>query len=167
MNPLRRLRPLFAILAIALVAAACGSDSDTASDNTVVASLADREFTRSQLDDLLPDGDNTVASRIASVVEAWLLAQAVELELGDRGFPITDEDRELAEEIAGDSGDRNDTEQKQLLDALSVSYAAGRFSEDASANLEDPELPGYLCSNHLLVRDRGRGRRRPAALHRR
>ena len=47
-----------AVVALLLVASSCGSDSS--SDSTVIASIAGRELTRGQLDDLLPDGDNTV-----------------------------------------------------------------------------------------------------------
>ena len=62
------------------------------------------------------------------------------------------EDRELAESLVdGNNTTRNDTEADLLINALSISYAAGRWSEDAVATAGEPELPNYLCSNHLLV----------------
>ena len=118
----------------------------------VVASIADRELTQGELDDLLPDGDNTVPERVATIVESWLTTQAVEFEIADRGYPVTDEDRELAAEVvAANGGARNDTEIEQLEDAIAISYAVGRWTEVAIEEVGDPELPGYLCSNHLLV----------------
>ena len=110
MNSLLRFRPLAAVLvALTVFAAACGGDDDAviagADADTVIASLADRELTAGMLDDLLPDGSNTVPSRIATVVESWLVANALELELAERGFPITDEDRELAVAAVGDHHD--------------------------------------------------------------
>ena len=138
------------MLAVALLAAACGGDSER--DGTVVASIADRELTRAELDDLLPDGDNTVPERVATIVESWLTTQAVEFEIADRGYPVTDEDRELAAEVVeANGGNRNDTETAQLEDAIAVSYAVGRWTEVEIEAAGDPELPGYLCSNHLLV----------------
>ena len=151
MSPLRHLRSFAAVLAVALLAAACGGDSGT-SDTTVVASIADRELTRSQLDDLLPDGDNTVPERVAGIVESWLTAQAVEFEIAERGYPVTDEDRELAADVVENNGSlRNDTETEQLEAAIAISYAVGRWTEVAVEEAGDPELPGYLCSNHILV----------------
>jgi peptidyl-prolyl cis-trans isomerase C len=149
-KPLRRLHLVLAVLAVAVLSAACGGDSE--GDSTVVASIADRELTQGELDDLLPDGDNTVPERVATIVESWLTTQAVEFEIADRGYPVTDEDRELAAEVvAANGGARNDTEIEQLEDAIAISYAVGRWTEVAIEEVGDPELPGYLCSNHLLV----------------
>lgn len=156
MSPLLRFRPLVALLvALSVFAAACGDDgSDSVgigdSDSSVIASLADRELTSGMLDDLLPDGDNTVPSRIATVVESWLVAQALELELDDRGFSITDEDRELAAEAVGDR-ETTDTEIELLTNTIAVSYAVGRWTDAEVGNLTEPDPPNYLCSNHLLV----------------
>ncbi|MEM9519853.1 MAG: peptidylprolyl isomerase [Actinomycetota bacterium] len=151
MNPLRRFRPLLIVLAVALIASACGDDSGSPS-GPVIASLADREFTQGELDSLLPDGDNTVPTRIASVVESWLAAQAVELEVADRGYPVTEEDRELAtEQVNAQSSTRNDTEKQLLIDAVAISFAVGRWSEVAVEEAGEPDPPNYLCSNHLLV----------------
>ena len=150
MKPHRRPRTLVAALAVALLAAACGGDAE--SDGTVIASVADRELTQGQLDDLLPDGDNTVPSRVASTVESWLTAQVVELEIADRGFPVTDEDRQTASDVVGArSVTRNDTEEAQLINAVAVSYAVGRWTETAVEDAGEPTLPNYLCANHLLV----------------
>ena len=107
MTSLLRFRPLVAVLvALTVLVTACGGDDDAviagADADTVIASLADRELTAGMLDDLLPDGSNTVPSRIATVVESWLVANALELELAERGFPITDEDRELAVAAVGE-----------------------------------------------------------------
>ena len=102
------------------------------------------------LDDLLPDGSNTVPSRIATVVESWLVANALELELAERGFPITDEDRELAVAAVGEQ-DGNDTEIQILIDTVAISYTVGRWTDAEAANLDEPDPPNYLCSNHLLV----------------
>ena len=35
--------------------------------------------------------------------------------------------------------------------AIAISYAVGRWTEVAVEEAGDPELPGYLCSNHILV----------------
>ncbi|MEC7145768.1 MAG: peptidylprolyl isomerase [Actinomycetota bacterium] len=155
MNSLLRFRPLVAVLvALTVFAAACGGDDDAviagADADTVIASLADRELTAGMLDDLLPDGSNTVPSRIATVVESWLVAHALERELAERGFPITDEDRELAVAAVGER-DGNDTEIQMLIDTVAISYTVGRWTDAEAANLDEPDPPNYLCSNHLLV----------------
>lgn len=75
-------------MALLLVASSCSDDSS--SDSIVIASIEGRELTRGQLDDLLPDGDNTVDTRVATTVSEWLLAQVVEFELEQRGFGPTE-----------------------------------------------------------------------------
>lgn len=155
MRTLFRSRPLLALVAVvAVFAAACGDDADSvvsgADTSQVIASVGDRELTVGELDDLLPDGNNTVPSRIASVVETWMIAQALELELADRGFEITDEDLELAAEVVGDR-DGNETELSQLTNTIAVSYVVGRWTDAEAANLTEPDPPNYLCSSHLLV----------------
>lgn len=150
MSPHRRLRLLLATLVVALIAAACGGDS--ARDDTVVASIADRELTQAELDDLLPDGDNTVSGRIASVVGAWLTLQAVEFELDDLGYPITDEDIDNATELIDNRDSyRNDTERVQQINEIANSFAISRWLETAVEEADDPTPPNYLCANHLLV----------------
>lgn len=140
---------LIAVLAVVVLAGACGGSSE--GDATVVASINGRELTRGQLDDLLPDGDNTVASRVAGTVSTWLVAQAVEFELADRGYEPTEKEREdsravvEAREIA-----RNDFEEDLLSAAYALSLTAGRWSDDEAANLGDPDPPNYLCANHIL-----------------
>ncbi|MEL0139094.1 MAG: peptidylprolyl isomerase [Acidimicrobiaceae bacterium] len=155
MSSLLRFRPLVAALVVLTVfAAACGGGDDAvvagADSDTVIASIADRELSAGMLDDLLPDGKNTVPSRIATVVESWLVANALELELDERGFPITDEDRELARASVGER-DGNDTEIQILIDTVAISYTVGRWTDAETANLTEPDPPNYLCSNHLLV----------------
>ena len=155
MSSLLRFRPLVAALVVLTVfAAACGGGDDAvvagADADTVIASIADRELSAGMLDDLLPDGRNTVPSRIATVVESWLVANALELELAERGFPITDEDRELARASVGER-DGNDTEIQILIDTVAISYTVGRWTDAETANLTEPDPPNYLCSNHLLV----------------
>jgi len=154
-SSLLRFRPLVAALVVLTVfAAACGGEDDAvvagADADTVIASIADRELSAGMLDDLLPDGRNTVPSRIATVVESWLVANALELELAERGFPITDEDRELARASVGER-DGNDTEIQILIDTVAISYTVDRWTEAETANLTEPDPPNYLCSNHLLV----------------
>jgi peptidyl-prolyl cis-trans isomerase C len=154
-SSLLRFRPLVAALVVLTVfAAACGGGDDAvvagADSDTVIASIADRELSAGMLDDLLPDGRNTVPSRIATVVESWLVANALELELDERGFPITDEDRELARASVGER-DGNDTEIQILIDTVAISYTVGRWTDAETANLTEPDPPNYLCSNHLLV----------------
>ena len=155
MSSLLRFRPLVAALVVLTVfAAACGGGDDAvvagADSDTVIASIADRELSAGMLDDLLPDGRNTVPSRIATVVESWLVANALELELAERGFPITDEDRELARASVGER-DGNDTEIQILIDTVAISYTVDRWTDAETANLTEPDPPNYLCSNHLLV----------------
>ena len=155
MSSLLRFRPLVAALVVLTVfAAACGGEDDAvvagADADTVIASIADRELSAGMLDDLLPDGRNTVPSRIATVVESWLVANALELELAERGFPITDEDRELARASVGER-DGNDTEIQILIDTVAISYTVDRWTDAETANLTEPDPPNYLCSNHLLV----------------
>ena len=43
------------------------------------------------------------------------------------------------------------TRSRVVEDAIAVSYAVGRWTEVEIEAAGDPELPGYLCSNHLLV----------------
>ena len=145
---------VFALVTLALVATSCGSDGGT--DGTVIASVNGRELTRSQLDDLLPDGDNTVDTRVASTVSDWLLAQVVEFELEDRGFGPTDEERSDSVELVDlrDIG-RNDTEKDLLANSYALSLAAGRWSIEEVETLDDPEPPMYLCSNHILLDEIG------------
>ena len=158
MTSLLRFRPLVAVLvALTVLVTACGGDDDAviagADADTVIASLADRELTAGMLDDLLPDGSNTVPSRIATV-ESWLVANALELELAERGFPITDEDRELAVAAVGEQ-DGNDTEIQILIDTVAISYTVGRWTDAEAANLDEPDPPNYLCSNHPRRNRRG------------
>ena len=150
MKPLCRPRFLIAALAVSVVAASCGGDPET--DGTVVATIADRELTQGELDDLLPDGANTVPSRIATVVEGWLSLQAVEFELADLGYPITDEDRQNARNFVEAQDDtRNETEAEQAIAIFASRFATDRWLEDELEDAEDPPLPDYLCANHLLV----------------
>ena len=155
MSSLLRFRPLVAALVgLTVFAAACGGEDDAvvagADSDTVIASIADRELSAGMLDDLLPDGRNTVPSRIATVVESWLVANALELELAERGFPITDEDRELARASVGER-DGNDTEIQILIDTVAISYTVDRWTDAETASLTVPDPPNYLCSNQLLV----------------
>lgn len=161
METLSRIRPVYAIAAgivllvgLAVFGATRGDGTESvvagADSSEVVASVADRELTVGELDDLLPDGSNTVPSRIASVVETWMIAQALELELADRGFEITAEDLELAEQVVGDR-DGNETELTQLTNTIAVSYVVGRWTDAEAAQLTEPDPPNYLCSSHLLV----------------
>lgn len=150
MKQLRVLPFAAIVLALALLSSACGSSSG--SDGTVIASVNGRELTRGQLDDLLPDGENTVDTRIASTVSDWLTAQVVEFELADRGYGPTDEELADAEELVElrDVG-RNDTEHDLLANSYALSLAAGRWSTAELETLDDPEPPNYLCANHILV----------------
>jgi len=137
------------VLAAALLAPTCGSNSE---GSLVVASIGEMEMTRSQLDDLLPDGENTVPERVAQVVTTWLTGRAVELELASRGYPVNDEDRENAKTLIGDQdGDNNDTEYANLLEAFALSYTVNRWSESEITGLDELEPPGFLCASHLLV----------------
>jgi len=141
-----------AVVALLLVASSCGSDSS--SDSTVIASIAGRELTRGQLDDLLPDGNNTVDTRVASTVSEWLLAQVVEFELERRGFGPTEQERSDSVELVDLRGiGRNDTEEVLLANSYALSLAAGRWSAEEVLTLDEPEPPMYLCSNHILLRD--------------
>lgn len=118
----------------------------------MVASIADWEMTRSQLDDLLPDGDNTVPERVAEIVTTWLTGRAVALELTSRGYPVTDEDLDNAETLIGEqNGDNNDTEYANLVEAFSLSYAVSRWSENEVTGLDELAPPNFLCARHLLV----------------
>ncbi|MEM9464784.1 MAG: peptidylprolyl isomerase [Actinomycetota bacterium] len=146
----RHPRLLIVAVAVAFIAAACGGDETR--DDTVIASIADREFTQGDLDDLLPDGENTVPGRIATVVEGWLTTQALEFELDDLGFPVTDEDRaSAAEAVDGRNQTRNDTERDLQVAEIANSFAISRWLEEAVEDAGDPTLPDYLCANHLLV----------------
>ena len=154
MKQLRVLSVVCAVVALALVATSCGSGSG--SDGTVIASINGRELTRGQLDDLLPDGDNTVDTRVASTVSDWLLAQVVEFELEDRGFGPTEEERSDSVELVDLRGiGRNDTEKDLLANSYALSLAAGRWSIEEVETLDDPEPPMYLCSNHILLDEIG------------
>ena len=76
--------------------------------------------------------------------------QRTSFELAERGFPITDEDRELAVAAVGEQ-DGNDTEIQILIDTVAIGYTVGRWTDAEAANLDEPDPPNYLCSNHLLV----------------
>ncbi len=89
-------------------------------------------------------------SRIA-VVESWLVANT-RARTGQRGFPITDEDRELAVAAVGEQ-DGSDTEIQITVDTIMISYTVGPLDRcRGHANLDQThDPPNYLCSNHLLV----------------
>ena len=146
----RVIRPLAAAVTVAVLAVSCGGSSG-GGDGTVVASIDGRTLTRGQLEQLLPDGDNTVDTWVAATVSSWLLAQAIEAELADRGYAPTEKELEDsraivdAREIA-----RNEFEAEVFATSYALSLAVGRWSDDAQQDLEPPEPPGYLCSNHIL-----------------
>ncbi len=149
MNRLCALRLSSLVLLVALLGASCGSSAD---DNTVVASFGDSEMTQGQLNDLLPDGDNTVPERVAQIVTTWLTGRAVERELLERGYPVSSEDLDNAKTLIGEQdADNNDTEYANLLEAFALSYTVNRWSENEITGLDELDPPNYLCSNHLLV----------------
>ncbi len=139
---------LVTVVSVALLAAACGS-SESSSE---VASINGRILTGGDLDRLLPSGDATVPSRIAEIVESWLLTQAIDFEIHTRGAPITDQDLADAEDffetVASDS--RTD-DKATLTHTYALSLAVGRWVESEAEQWPDPVLPVILCSNHILL----------------
>ena len=132
---------------LAVIAAACG----TSVDNSEMARVGDRVLTRTQFDALLPDGDATVPARRNSVVTTWLVAQAVEFELNDRGYQVEESDLLQATQIVTASGTTIEDFQAELLrDTFALSLAVGRWTEKEMADRDPIDPPLYLCSNHIL-----------------
>lgn len=146
---LLRVRPiLVTIMSIALLATACGSSSDSAE----AASINGRMLTGADLDRLLPSGDATVPSRVATTVEGWLLAQAVEFEVQERGESINEDDLAEAEEfVERNWEDSRTANEETLTHTYALSLAVGRWAEAQAAEQTGPDLPELLCSSHILV----------------
>ncbi len=146
---LKRIRIiLITMVSVALLATACGgSDS-----STEVASINGRILTSADLDRLLPSGDATVPTRIAEIVESWLITHAIDFEVHEQGEPITDQDLadadDFFETVASDS--RTDDE-ATLTHTYALSLAVGRWAEAEAEARPDPGLPDMLCSNHILL----------------
>ena len=152
-----RFRVLILLAVAAVLIAACSEEPSVSAgdpvetDESVAATINGRDLSHETLAELLPDGANTVPSRIATVVETWLVTQALEFELEDRGFASTDEDVAQAEEFLATGETRTDAEYDQFLQAFTLSFTIDRWTDTQLEDLETAELPGYLCSNHLLV----------------
>ena len=120
---------LVTIVSVALLATACGSSSDGAE----VASINGRILTGADLDRLLPSGDATVPIRIAEIVEGWLLTQAMEFEVQDRGESINDADLAEAEEFVDRvASDSRVADEATLAQTYALSLAVGRWADTAS-----------------------------------
>ena len=152
-----RSRMSIAVFAVAVLSAACAEESSVTAgspvdtEETIAATISDRELSHETLAELLPDGANTVPSRVANVVQTWLVTQALELELIDQGYAPTADDEAQAAEFLATGEVRTDAEGDQLLQAFTLSFVLERWTDDRIDTLDDPELPNYLCSNHLLV----------------
>ena len=146
---LLRVRPIIvAIMSVALLANACGSSSDDAE----VASINGRVLTGADLDRLLPSGDATVPSRIAEIVEGWLLTQAIEFEVHEQGESINDDDLAEAEEFVRiNTADSRTADEETLAHTYALSLAVGRWADAQAAETADPDLPEMLCSSHILL----------------
>ena len=159
MTSLLRFRPLVAVLvALTVFVTACGGDDDAviagADADTVIASLIQRRPACSTTS--CPTAA-TPCLRIATVVESWLVANALELELAERGFPITDED-ELAVAAVGEQ-DGNDTEIQIPIDTVAISYTVGRW-------MPRPPTSTNPTRRTISARTISSSRRNPAALER-
>ncbi len=146
MNRFRILSVL--VVAFALLASACGD----AASNKEVVSVEGRVLTEGKLDELLPSGDATVPSRVAAVIEDWLLTHVLELEIIDRGETLTETDYEEAELFVESLrlNERVDDEET-LVFTYALSLAVGRWAEAEAEARPDPEPPMMLCSNHILL----------------
>jgi len=135
-------------MSVALLATACGSSSDS----TEVASINGRVLTGADLDRLLPSGDATVPSRVAEIVQGWLLAQAIEFEVQERGEPITEDDLAEAEELIGSAAANSRTaDEDTLTQTFALSLAVGRWAETQAGETAEPDLPEMVCSGHILL----------------
>jgi len=131
-----------------MAAGACG---DSASDNTVVASISDRTLTRSELDQRLPFGDNTVPQRIADTVTGWLAVQAIELHAIASGLGPTEQDRQDAEEFVPEArSDVQEALRPSTVETAAISLSLGRWANDEAAERGDPMPADFLCVSHIL-----------------
>lgn len=116
-----------------------------------MASISDRTLTRSELDQRLPFGDNTVSQRIADTVADWLAVQAIELHAISEGLGPTDQDRLDAESFVPEA--RSDVQQAlrpSTVETAAMSLSLGRWATDQAAARGDPVPADFLCSSHIL-----------------
>jgi peptidyl-prolyl cis-trans isomerase C len=155
------LRLSAAALAVGLLAASCGSDGDGVAVGSDVdaVSIGGQSLSRSQLDDILDgelsdtaDGNHT-ADAVAGFLGQYIFAEAVAAELGDHGFPVTDEAvAAAAEEIAltdpeFDAAKASD-QYSARLSAIGTAFDDWIASELPAADIDPPE---YMCASHILV----------------
>ena len=74
------------------------------------------------------------------------------LRAGQGAHDVTEDPaRERGRVAAVGEQDGNDTEIQILIETVAISYTVGRWTDAEAANLDEPDPPNYLCSNHLLV----------------
>ncbi len=135
------------VIAVSLTATACGSDDG----DTVVASIADRVLTQSELDAILPFGDATVPAVRAEEVSTWLQRMAMTLDADRLGLEPTDEDREQTE-LAVDIvlAREPNLDRENLIEEFLISVILGRWAEEEAATRDPIDPPDMLCSSHIL-----------------
>ncbi|MBT5139699.1 MAG: hypothetical protein HOH36_05375 [Acidimicrobiaceae bacterium] len=148
MNLGRRFLTISAVLvAASLVATACGD----ASDDNVVASIADQTLTQSELDGILEFGDATVPQLIADEVSTWLQRLAMSMEAERLGLEPTDEDRDSADLTAGALIARQpNLDRDTLIEEILISIVLGRWADEEATTRDPLDPPDLLCSNHIL-----------------
>ena len=148
MNLGRRFLTISAVLvAASLVATACGD----ASDDNVVASIADQTLTQSELDGILEFGDATVPQLIADEVSTWLQRLAMSMEAERLGLEPTDEDRDSADLTAGALIARQpNLDRDTLIEEILISIVLGRWADEEATTRDPLDPPDLLCSSHIL-----------------
>ena len=148
MNLGRRFLTILAVLiAASLVTTGCGD----ASDDDVVASIADQTLTQSQLDAVLEFGDATVPQLRADEVSTWLQRLAMSMEAERLGLEPTDADRDSADFTAGALIARQpNLDRDTLIEEILISIVLGRWADEEAATRDPLDPPDLLCSSHIL-----------------
>ena len=86
-------------------------------------------------------------SHIATVVESWLVANAPSSNWPSGASPSPTKTYPPSPPLRAGRQRRDPDPDRHGA----ISYTVGRWTDAEAANLDEPDLPNYLCSNHLLV----------------
>ena len=153
---MNRLATLAAVCAVAVLAAGCGAGSDSA------AEVAGIEYAADDLDDYLAAADPESEARVsredtAQWLSTWVFFTAVELELAERGFVITNaqeadavawltsQESPLPGFVPGEPGGAVQIRQ------AAVSRAASEWVSREVPDVVGAQALRFLCSRHILV----------------
>ncbi len=109
-------------------------------------------MTRSDLDRLLPFGENTVPQKISNTVADWLNLSAIVLQAEAEDIAPTTEDRNEAEaRVPPARSDVQEAARESIVTRAALSFSLGRWADEEVASSPPPAPVDYLCSNHILT----------------